>query len=297
MTVYAKVIEDSVSQDGVRLTTLEVNFWRPMLAEFNTHRVFSRNSASSRAIPLRKKNKTGTLDRIESDPAWPLEWPCEQSGMSGGDALEGIDLDLAQQLFREVHQSTIRLYESYKECLTNNYPEADEKELATHMLHKSLLNRLFEPFMWHRVIVTATDWEGWVAQRCHPDAQPEIRVPAEAIRDALAASVPKLLRKGEYHLPYITEEERAVLPLFKLIRISIARCARVSYLTHDGVRDLDKDVDLFNKLDSQNPPHYSPMEHVATPARVKKWYTPWRKRPLGNFYYWKQIRHYRPKEF
>lgn len=279
--IQAKVIADSISPQGMRLTTLEVEFWRPMLAEFNTHRVFSRNSASSRAIPLTKKNGTGTLDRVKNDPAWPISWPAEQSGMSGGAELEGSDLRDAQALAARIHENTIREIEDYIES-RGTRPK----------LHKSVLNRYLEPFMWHKVIVTSAEWENFFAQRCHKDAQPEIRLAAEAMRDALYASTPTLLFPGEYHLPYIREDEFE-LNVKDLIAASVARCARVSYLTHDGVRDFGKDIELFLKLDGQNPPHLSPMEHVATPAKPKKWYTPWRKKPLGNFWGWEQVRHNR----
>lgn len=287
--IEAKVIADSISPDGVRLTTIEVQFWRPMLAEFNTHRQFSRNSASSRAIPLTKANGTGTLDRVKNDPAWPEYWPAEQTGMSGGAELEGADLHYAKELFAMVRYGTIQLIEAYIERQARDFPD-DPK---AHTLHKSVLNRLLEPFMWHRVIVTSTEWENFFAQRCHKDAQPEIRLAAEAMRDALNASTPTPLKYGEFHLPYTYESDKVTYNLKDLIAASVARCARVSYLTHDGTRDFHKDLDLFLKLDGQNPPHLSPMEHVATPAKPKKWYTPWRKNPLGNFNGWTQVRHKR----
>jgi len=100
--------------------------------------------------------------------------------------------------------------------------------------------------------------------RCAPNAQPELRVAAIAMRDALRASTPREVGYGEWHLPLILDDERGLDP--ELLRtVSAARCARVSYLTHDGQRDLDKDVELYHRLVRDG--HLSPLEHVATPAR------------------------------
>lgn len=288
--IYAKVMTDSISPAGDRLTTMEVQFWRPMLPEFNTYRKFSRNSASSRARPLFKQNKTGTLDMVILDPAGPEEWVHEKTGMSGGEHLEGADLDKAFALYDKVKDDTINSVKDYLSDIRGTYPKLSDKDLKDHLLHKSMINRLLEPFMWHKVIVTSTDWDNYFEQRCHPDAQPEIRILAEKMREALEASRPTPIKYGEYHTPYIAVEDSASLQT--RIKASVARCARVSYLTHDGDRNIQKDVELFeDKLMAQDPPHYSPMEHVAFPAKPKRWFTPWRKKPLGNFTGWEQIRH------
>src|SRR5580704_14193555 len=104
----ARVILDSLSPRGARLTTIEVTFWRPVLAEFNTHRQFSRNSASSRAIPVEKQ-----LKRVLEDPSNPISWPCEQPGMQGGEELEGQDLEDAQKFWNDVRMTTTALLEDY----------------------------------------------------------------------------------------------------------------------------------------------------------------------------------------
>lgn len=267
----AKVIADSISLDGHRLTTIEVTLHRFVLAELNTHRVFSRNSASSRAIPVSKM-----LANYEDTPALPIYWVAEKSGMSGGDVLEGDDLQAAHDLFGDIHNMT--------SSMINAYIERCERQGFTK-LHKSLINRLMEPMLWHTVIITSTEWENFFAQRCHPDAQPEMRYAAECIRIAYESSTP--VSNDGWHLPYISEEEKESYAPSVLCEVSAARCARVSYLTHDGVRDINKDFELYNKLSTANPPHWSPMEHVAYSAKWDLQQTPKR-----NFKGWIQMRQF-----
>lgn len=260
---YAKVVADSISPDGHRLTTFEVRFHRFVLAEFNTHRTFSRNSASSRAIPVTKQ-----LAKLISEPAYPLEWPSEIKGMQGGPPLTGRDLEDATGLFEQWHQMTVDLVADYIEA----HPIKEDDQVR---LHKSLVNRLMEPMQWHTVIVTATGWENFFRQRVHSAAQPEIRVAAEMMLDAYQQSTPEKIPEGGYHLPYVWDDDEtcdwvynncdpADLPLPK---ISAARCARVSYLTQDGRRDPTEDLAMFDRLSTNDPMHASPLEHPATPAR------------------------------
>lgn len=253
---YAKIIADSISHDGIRLTTMEVSFHRFVLAEFNTHRVFSRNSASSRAIPVEKQ-----IAKIREDIAMPVEFGSNKSGMQAGPPLDGFELDIA---------------EAYWESASNQAIEQASR-LMNLNVHKQVTNRLLEPFMWHTVIVTSVDYDNFFAQRCSPLAQPEIRVAAELMRDAYDDSRPKLLEYGEWHLPYILPEEYDQYDVVTLCQISAARCARVSYLTQDGVRDIEKDIKMFQRLVTADPPHWSPLEHVATPYIIGEHI------PAGNF--------------
>lgn len=272
---YAKVIADSIHK-GHRLTTMEVQTWRFVLAEFNTHRAFSRNSASSRAIPFHKQLKR--LD--EMGPAYPWSWPREQKGMQGGDE---FDID-----------SQVGLRYAWDAALKANVQVA--QSLHNAGLHKSVVNRLLEPFMWHKIIVSSTDWENFFSQRCSPLAQPEIRVTAEAMRVALDDSTPVEMEDGDWHVPYVQPEDYDLFMELqnkgydrRMLRevpmqVSAARCARVSYLTHDGRRDVEEDVKLYRKLIWAEPPHWSPLEHVATPERVDC------SEP-SNFRGWTQLRH------
>lgn len=246
---YAKVIADSI-HEHTRLTTLEVRFHRFVLAEFNTHRAFSRNSASSRAIPVSRQ-----LDRVTSDPALPVSWPRELAGMQGGAELDVDQVEYLQWIWTDAATRAADV----------------AAELHRQGLHKSVTNRLLEPFMWHTVVVTSTAWENFLAQRCSPLAQPEIRVAAEAMAQAMAESTPEKLEPGEWHLPYVWEEDYDALVDLDEVRfemaaeISAARCARVSYLTQDGKRDVRADLALYQRLVTAEPAHWSPLEHVATP--------------------------------
>ena len=281
----AKIIADSISHFGVRLTTFEVVMHRFVLAEFNTHRQFSRNSASSRAIPVEKQ-----LAKVVENPAWPIEWASEQPGMQGGSELDGDALADATQLFVDLHEHTTVEIERY---LAAHPDKADR-------LHKSLLNRLLEPFMWHTVVVTSTEWQNFFNQRASefsPLAQPEIRLAADMMLQAYRDSEPVEVEAGQWHLPYITQADWDDIALMDLSdldaiqvlkKVSVARCARVSYLTHDGRRDLEEDVTLYERLISARPMHASPLEHVATPAtrgEIEE------GNVLGNFFGWHQLRH------
>lgn len=271
--VSAKVICDSIPTYATsishrrykRLTTLEVTMHRFILAEFNTHRVFSRNSASSRAIPVQK-----IIQRITDAPAIPVHWGLNQKGMRADQELSTADAARAQGLWLEARDNAIN----------------SVRELIALGVHKQVANRLLEPFMYHVAVVTATEWENFFAQRIHPDAQPEMQLLASKIKEAYDASTPVVLEPWEYHLPYITSADLEVYSKSDhiLCKLSAARCARTSYLTHDGVRDTSADVDLFNRLRNQKPPHASPFEHVARPRDPGESKT-------GNLVGWKQYRH------
>ncbi len=261
-TPTARVVADSTSPTGNRLTTIEVRLHRFVLAEFNTHRVLSRNSASSRAIPVHR-----TLAVVAADPAVPVQWPAEQTGMQGGRLLDERSADRARTVWLAARTAAMTY----------------AAELISLGVHKSVVNRLLEPFMWTTVIASATSWDGFWDQRCSTLAQPELRVAATAMRAAYDASTPTALTRGAWHLPYLTDAEAADLG-GEALKVSAARCARVSYLTHDGRRDPAADLTLYGRLVAADPPHASPLEHVATPADDLR-------PPVGNLTGWDQLRH------
>ena len=290
----AKVLADSRSAAGHRLTTLEATFPRFVLAEFNTHRVFSRNSASSRAIPIAKQ-----LRRVLEDPYVPIEFGSNQPGMQAGPALSGEKEKVAEREWLRARDDAVRqvlalvtdpqtaggelldVLEQVEEAT-----RAKNRPAAWLNVHKQVANRLLEPFMWHTVIVTATEWDNFWNLRCHPDAQPEIRLVAETMRDVAAGSEPEELAEGEWHLPLVRAEDRdQVASIENLIKISAGRCARVSYLTHAGVRDPDADIELHDRLLESG--HMSPLEHPARPLSedelaANEW--------SGNFHGWHPYR-------
>lgn len=258
MAYSARVLLDSISPAGVRLTTLEVTFPRFVLSELNTHRIFSRNSASSRAVPT-----STLLERVERDPVLPLEWGRNKAGMSASELLAPKEEEEAKRIWLSARDAAV----------------AHARRLLELKVHKQELNRVLEPYLWHTVIVTATEWENFFQLRCSPAAQPEIRAPAVRMRDALDASVPGEVAYGGWHLPLVQDDERSLsIELQK--KISAARCARVSYLTHEGKREIEKDIDLHDRLKGDR--HLSPFEHVATPAPDAEFH--------ANFRGWLQMR-------
>lgn len=237
----AIVVCDSISEVGrVRLTTLEVTFPRIVLAEFNTHRVMSRNSASSRAIPVEKR-----IAQVRQNPYVPLQFGKNKRGMQAEDA-EVQDRVMARNLWLNAQDCACDMAAS----------------LAELGVHKQWANRLIEPFAWHTVVVTATEWDNFFALRISEHAQPEIQKAAEAMRAAMDESAPAECSEGDWHLPYIQDDERGgAVSSEHLVKLSAARCARVSYLTHDGTRSHHKDLELYERLASAG--HMSPLEHPA----------------------------------
>jgi hypothetical protein len=243
--IQARVECDSIGENGERLTTIVGTLPRFMLPELNTHRVFSRNSASSRAIPMSK-----TIARVQTDPAVPVEFGANQPGMQAGEEDEVVAKS-AREVWLAARDSAV-----------------EHAQMMEHMgIHKQVTNRILEPFMWHEVVITATEWDGFFDQRVSELAQPEIRVFAEAVKEAMDASEPEEIGVDGWHLPFIQPDEKNLTHKVR-VAASVARCARVSYLNHDGVRDVEKDIDLFIKLVTAQPPHASPLEHIAmwTPA-------------------------------
>lgn len=249
--IEAKVIADSISEAGKRITTMQVKFHRFILPEFNTHRVFSRNFSSSRAIPTSK-----LIEQVRNDPATPVHWGKNQPGMQAAEELTGTDLELAESEWR------VAAY------LAGDIAE----KMAGLGVHKQIVNRVLEPFLWSTGIVTSTEWDNFFELRAHEDAQPEIHELAIKMRDARDNSIPQLLKEGEWHLPYILEHEKndqffkIEANRFMLQKISAARCCRVSYLKHDGsLPNIDDDLALFQRLAGSIPIHASPLEQQATP--------------------------------
>jgi thymidylate synthase ThyX len=265
MAYNVRVLKDSIAF-GKRLTTLEVTLPRIVLAEFNTHRMFSRNSASSRAIPVEKM-----LQRVKEDPFIPIYWGKNQKGMQAEQELTFEEQASAEREWLLARDSTV----THAQAMLN---------LG---IHKQITNRLLEPFLWHTIIVTATEWDNFFGLRLHPDAQPEIRRAALLMKEAMNASVPTSLSSNEWHLPLVDDHQELVEAGFstdEICLISIGRCARVSYLTHDGKRDPKADITLAKRLQSSG--HFSPFEHAARPAPVRDDGNTW----YGNFSGWQQYR-------
>lgn len=259
MTIRAQIIADSVSAEGHRLTTFQLRYPRFVHAELMTHRLFSRNASSSRAIPVKKM-----IEDLRRDPAVPIHWGANQPGMQARAELDDEAKAGCQGIWLQTMEHTIDKVEM----------------LVAAGLHKQVANRLLEPWGHINVVLTATQWANWFALRDHPDALPEIAALAGAMRQCQERSEPVFLNPGQWHLPYIRPEDAdAILDhhddeigdhlLETMKKVSVARCARVSYLTHEGKpTSIEKDLVLYYDLVGSAPLHASPAEHQATPDAV-----------------------------
>ena len=296
--INAQIVADSVNSQGNRITTFLLTYPRFIHGELMTHRMFSRNSASSRAIPFEKMVKM-----VEEDPFIPIAWQRDHKGMQGTEYLNEEEVDKAKMQWIRASKNAI----NSARMLNSNYFGV-KKNLVT----KQLCNRLLEPFMWHTVLVTATEWDNFFELRCpqyifgkatnkpkiwknkkdaikdfpdwetHNDlfwrtmneSQAEIHIQAlaEAMWDAMNESTPKELSSGQWHIPFgdkITMENFRTHPEEELMeftdwykcKIATARCARLSYMTFDGEIDYEKDIALHDQLLKNH--HMSPFEHCA----------------------------------
>lgn len=243
---------------------MEARYPRFIHAELMTHRVFSRNAASSRAIPIKKM-----IAAVRDDPAMPVYWGKNQTGMSSRSELTGEARERAEAEWLRALQNALETAERLSDS------EID--------LHKQFVNRILEPFAWITVIITATEWSNFFTQRTHEDAQPELRHLALLMLAAFDESTPAPVAAGEWHLPLLQGDERALDTETKC-KLSVARCARISYLTHAGTRDREKDLELYERLVGGGANgHWSPFEHVATPLHESDGWS-------GNLRGWKQYR-------
>ncbi len=236
MKTTAKIILDSISHDGARLTTMQLTYPRFIHSEFMTHRVFSRNAASSRAIPVAKM-----IDQVRDHPAMPIHWGKNQPGMQAREEVTDIP--------SSIHHWRLAAMDA-----------ANHAERMNNIgLHKQVVNRILEPFQWMHTIVTATDWDNFFKLRLHPDADPNIYELARVMKEAMDGSVPDVRTA---HFPYCDEFSNVVCPIDIVAYVSAARCARVSYLNHDGTApDKEKDIALAEMLIDAG--HASPFEHAA----------------------------------
>lgn len=286
--ITAKVVCDSVSPSGSRLTTMELRYPRIIHAEFMTHRAFSRNAESSRARPF-----DAMVDAVLADPFVPLVWGSEKSGMQAGPPLTGKDRDTATLIWLD--------------ALNRVVAQARELRSLEQRVHKSLVNRLLEPWAYITVVCTATEWSNFFRLRLHGDAEPHFQALAGAMKAALDSSVPTV-RDG--HFPYfdgtgfsvdlgrfpsgminlvsfaaecttidgVTDQsvvdfvDRCVQidgPLGRgwdnlMAMVSVARCSRVSYLKQGRVPTLVEDLAQYDRLVTGSGfGHWSPHEHVG----------------------------------
>ena len=260
MTVTAKIIADSISPQGKRITTFELVYPRIVHSEFMTHRLFSRNAASSRAIPVK-----AMLETIRTDTAKPVSWGKNQAGMqAAGDHDALINGYTPDEWWNLAALSASRFAEDFAEA---GY-------------HKQVANRLVEAFSHIKVVLTATSYDNWFWLRDHKDADPTINALAVVMWDALQNSEAIELAPGAWHVPYyqngywIESELTPGLDAFgssldDALKISSSCTAQVSYRKNDD--SLEKAQAVFARLVESAPVHASPTEHQATPMKKPVW--------------------------
>jgi len=256
MPYKAEILLDSINPSGNRLTTFVITFPRFVLAEMNTHRLLSRNSASSRALGHKKIESM-----VKEDPFIPFYWGKNQIGMQAQEEIDILSRIEAEKLWIEARNSMI---------------EYSDK-LSKLGIHKQLVNRLLETWMYVTIIATGTEWENFFYLRCASDAQPEINKIAIMMKEIYNTSIPQKIDVGKWHLPFTSEEDGTIE---ERLKISTARCARVSYLTFDGKNDILANYELHDRLIESK--HFSCTEHQAISMGNNN--------RFGNFWGWKQYR-------
>lgn len=240
MSMFAKIILDSVSNEGIRLTTFHLRYWRPIHSELMTHKVFSRNARSSRAVPSKV---------LLTESIFTPQFGMNQPGMQS-DILASPEL---QEKWAQEWQNLAQV--------TREQVDLWQQE----GMHKQHANRPLEWFGWIDVLVSSTYWKNFYNLRISEYAQPEFDALARVMFQAQQSSRPMLLQPGEWHLPYITDDEKKNWFIVDLKKLSTARCARLSYKPFDGSDSLEKEIQRYEALVVSRPVHASPAEHQATP--------------------------------
>lgn len=259
--IRARIVADSVaSNSGTRITTFELEYPRFIHSELMTHRMFSRNAMSSRAVPIAKM-----IEQVRTNPAMPVVWGKNQSGMQAKENLSGYSLEAAK-IEWEMAAESAAVYAS---------------ELETRNVHKQIVNRLLEPFQIMKTVVTATEWNNWWYLRDHEDAQPEIAELAKVMHQIYEQNEPDELKPGEWHVPYVgtlvdaegntmyciwPDDPHGFIRFLKLdeaLKVSSSCCAQVSFRLNDN--SVEKAIGIYGKLVESKPVHASPFEHQGTP--------------------------------
>jgi hypothetical protein len=271
MPITAKILADSLAPSGKRLTTFVCTYPRAIHSELMTHRMLTKSSASSRAIPVEK-----LIQRIVDDPWIPSYIGANQKGMQAGEELREDKRQWAVDTWLRARDAAVE----------------HARHMISYGVHKQVVNRLLEPWMFITVIITGTEWNNFFALRRHEAAEPHFHELADKMWEAREASTPDEMPTGGWHTPlfgsgrtgvaesWADSDEPSVLKRARdafpddieaaakyaeelMVKISVGRCARVSYLTHDGRRDIKEDIGLHDRLLSQKPMHAAPFEHVA----------------------------------
>lgn len=280
--ISVKIVADSIADASAsRITTFELQYPRIIHSELMTHRLFSRNAMSSRAIPIEKM-----IEQVINNPAMPVKFGKNQPGMRDAgehDEPVWIDWDDRNGEYQEIYGTAS---DAWKAAAKDAAERA--RNFAKAGYHKQIANRLLEPFQRMKTVLTGTDFENFWWLRVDKDADPTIFALAEAMKNAFDNNTPEPLKPGQWHTPYVEHiykfgdgepdddfdgycvlDEKGspvMLTLEEALAISASCCAQVSYRRLDNTKD--KALDIYNKLLSGNKVHASPFEHVATPMKV-----------------------------
>lgn len=248
MDYGVRILADSIGPHEVRLTTFELRYPRAAVHEdFLTHRDFSRNGSSSRAMPV---------EAMIARADWrPEEWGRNRKGMGAEDVLTGDVVFQADNAWASARWHAV----------------ANARELMRLGVAKEDANLLLRPFEWIDVVVSSTRWRNWFFQRADEatgKARRQIKRVADGMRDLLISESPVFLEPGRWHLPYVTAEELAGVCAGTVDRreaayASAMRCARVSYAKHDGTHATIAEDAAACKAKMRDNHHWSPMEHPA----------------------------------
>ena len=291
--IKAEIVAHSLSPQGDELISVLCTFPRIILAEVNTHRMLSKNTSSSRAIPIKKM-----IEAVQTNPFIPIAWQKTHPGMQGSEYLNLEKSDYAKRDWLDAKRFAVDVAQRmHKTGVT-----------------KQLCNRLLEPFMWTTMLITGprSGWDNFFNLRCpqyklhggddhevykswkdavkiYPAAKDatildrlkcnkglaEIHIMqlAECIYDALNENTPEQLKAGEWHIPFGDSFDESKLDMkhwvgdntINKVKISTAMAARTSYTVVGEEKDIDykKMIELHDRLLTQDPPHSSPMEHCA----------------------------------
>jgi hypothetical protein len=261
--IKATIIADSLSVFGGRVTTFELEYPRYIHAEFMTHRVFSRNAASSRAIPIEKMIEQATQNTV-----FPI-WTSNKAGMQGPVITCGGKIHTANDIMLEMLEAVV----------------GGVRLLDEAGIHKQNANRYLEPFQHIKTVLTVVELDNFFKLRYHEDAQGEIKMLAQAMLAEYANSSPKLLMEGEWHLPYAMTSEEIEFCGAKLEdqkKVSASCCAQVSYRLSDPSQE--KADTIYDRLVYSEPMHASPFEHQCTPMLASE-------DQIGNLKGFRQLRY------
>lgn len=309
--IEAQIVADSINPQGNRITSFLLTYPRFIHGELMTHRMFSRNSASSRAIPFKKM-----VEMVEEDPFIPIAWQKDHKGMQGNEY--ETDPEVLRN-YKEVWLSGRNAAVGTSKTLHGDFAvfgnTEDSYKPLDLKLTKQLCNRLLEPYMWHTTLVTTTEINNFFELRCPQynylfdfyksrkevlekstngkyndgrdlstftdidwleinasPAEIHIQALAEAMWDAYNESKPNQLFDDDWHIPFgdkidveklkELENKYQTKDRTKLaIKVCVARCARLSYMTFEGKIDYEKDIALHDQLLAAH--HMSPFEHCC----------------------------------